>query len=69
MANTVCKCSFKGKRHGLMNQLLQKNNLDGEIQKPLMSALHTSLLKAANICLVGGADCGNFLFEGLRKLN
>ena len=69
VAKTACKCSSPGQCHGLMKQLLQRNNLDGEFQKAVLGAMRTGRMKRRNICLIGGADCGkSFLFKGLREL-
>ena len=64
-----CSCPTDGLCHGLMKEVLAKNDLDGVFQKEVMGAMRAGRAKQRNICLVGGTDCGkSFLFKGLRGL-
>jgi hypothetical protein len=69
VSTKTCCCVTAGHCHGLMKEILQKNNLDGAFQKEVMSVMRAGRAKMRNICLVGDTDCAkSFLFKGLRGL-
>jgi hypothetical protein len=69
VSTKTCCCQSEGLCHGLMKDILQKNNLDGFFQKEVLGAMRSGRLKQRNLCLVGGPNCGkSFLFKGLLGL-
>ena len=69
VSTKTCCCEAAGQCHGLMKEILQKNNLDGVFQKEVMGVMRAGRAKMRNICLVGDTDCAkSFLFKGLRDL-
>lgn len=65
----ACSCETEGLCYALMKDLLQRNNLDGQLQYDVLGALRAGRLKKRNVCLVGDANCGkSFLFKGLAEV-
>jgi hypothetical protein len=69
VSTQTCCCPSDGFCHGLMKEILQKNNLDGVFQKEVLGAMRSGRLKQRNLCLLGSPDCGkSFLLKGLLGL-
>ncbi len=65
----TCVCQPAGRCYGLMKDILQRNGLDGELQRTVLEAFRAGRAKMRNVCLIGGPDCGkSFLFKGLREI-